>query len=880
MPGDASSRGMSDQAGGSKRRSSSYSQSNQPRRPPQNPAATPHFSLENPLVPSHGPSPNYPPAQQYGQRSGFFGQYTMSPSPPMAMTPPNPTYAYPHGFQGIPENTMIPQNIHASYQSMIPPTPVYPFQRHASEGTSAVFSSQPMYSQGSSPSPPMSSPSTSQNPTPPYSNHGQFHSLRYPSSISPSQYSYSHHSYSSSPVYQSQYAPAPYPQHFTSPAEVEGQGTWWYLPHAAPSAPAYTGHYPMNYSPVHQELENVYSASPTAGTSIPPNYLISPMRSPALLNSARRPSPLAASGEESSPSPGPTASSSKSPTGEKYTPAVRRPYHPNPPSHRSEWVMWAGNVPSDATHDELWRFFNQSDDSAASPGVLSIFLISRSSCAFVNYENEAKLQAAIAKFNGVPLRSHDPRCPRLVCRVRKIDDDLKAGVGGQRGVGMHTKWLRDQREKVKGKKKATDQSDQSDVDDSSSSIAAFSASVSSDDDVRPPFVKGRHSSSSGSYASTNSSLLTRYFPKRYFILKSLSQYDLDLSVQKNLWATQKHNEGILDQAYRTSNEVYLIFGVNKSGEFYGYAKMSGSVRKGEQRVSWASRTDSSASSRSSLSPVNSRAPISGTIPEEPASPLSGQEFPASSPAARVFFPEREHRMVEASPVPVTPAQGAKTDQASPAPLLSKDVVASAPAELGTQHHRITISTPSTRHSLDNRSKARVLSAQSQFHSPTPESFELDESAPYRAIRGASSGQSMDEGLSRMRLKSVEEEVEEKTDDLAKDLDGKPETWGEPFKIEWMCTDRLPFFRTRHLRNPWNHDREVKVSRDGTELEPSVGEQLLQEWSKLVEEGRQQASDSGSAISIVKPAPKRPGAISKLTTAIAGSKDREMRLSTS
>jgi hypothetical protein len=39
-----------------------------------------------------------------------------------------------------------------------------------------------------------------------------------------------------------------------------------------------------------------------------------------------------------------------------------------------------------------------------------------------------------------------------------------------------------------------------------------------------------------------------------------------------LWATQKHNEGILDRAYRTAAEVYLIFGVNKSGEFYGYAK--------------------------------------------------------------------------------------------------------------------------------------------------------------------------------------------------------------------------------------------------------------------------------------------------------------------
>jgi hypothetical protein len=59
---------------------------------------------------------------------------------------------------------------------------------------------------------------------------------------------------------------------------------------------------------------------------------------------------------------------------------------------------------------------------------------------------------------------------------------------------------------------------------------------------------------------------------RLFIL-SLIQFDLDLSVEQGVWATQKHNEGVLDKAYRTSKDVYLIFGVNKTGEFYGYARL-------------------------------------------------------------------------------------------------------------------------------------------------------------------------------------------------------------------------------------------------------------------------------------------------------------------
>ena len=54
-----------------------------------------------------------------------------------------------------------------------------------------------------------------------------------------------------------------------------------------------------------------------------------------------------------------------------------------------------------------------------------------------------------------------------------------------------------------------------------------------------------------------------------------------------------------------------------------------------------------------------------------------------------------------------------------------------------------------------------------------------------------------------------------------------QSWGKPFRIEWVSTNRLPFYRTRGLRNPWNANREVKIARDGTELEPGVGERLLQ-----------------------------------------------------
>ena len=57
-------------------------------------------------------------------------------------------------------------------------------------------------------------------------------------------------------------------------------------------------------------------------------------------------------------------------------------------------------------------------------------------------------------------------------------------------------------------------------------------------------------------------------------------------------------------------------------------------------------------------------------------------------------------------------------------------------------------------------------------------------------------------------------------------------WGKPFRVEWISTSRLPFYRTRGLRNALNANREVKIARDGTELEATVGRRLLQMFHRL------------------------------------------------
>ncbi|KZT19974.1 hypothetical protein NEOLEDRAFT_1141276 [Neolentinus lepideus HHB14362 ss-1] len=724
----------------------------------------------------------------YAQHTGYGGSYTLSPQPADHLrAPPNATFSYAPGF---PHHGHMPPLMH----------------HHSSPGPSSMF----VHAQVA-PSPPPRSPLPS-----PGSQGGPRSALFYPSHLSTSSFPYQAQPYSpSTPIYQSQYPPASYPSQFIAPGEQESQGTWWYVPSNVPSpnqydpmSHAFPPHYALPYPSLNRQEFESYSR-PGAPPISPVGY---PMSPPLPHGHMAHPQVFGV-GHESAPpplaypkSPGPASSEVSAASARGNPSSVRRPYHPNPPGHRSEWVMWVGNVPGDVTVEELWRVFNhpgpitqrspgstpkedEGPEGQLYGGVVSIYPIVRSNCAFVNFESEAHLRSAIARFNGQPLRANDPKCPRLVCRVRAQEDDLRAGVGAQRGTGLHTRWVR---EKAEGEEAAVGESALDRVPTPTSSAGSLGGdlarriaplSFSSDDEGR--FRRGTKKSSSGSYASTNSSFLAHHFPKRYFILKSLTQFDLDLSVEKGLWATQRHNEAILDQAYRTSREVYLIFGVNKSGEFYGYARMASPILRGERGISWASRADSSPASQR-----DSRR--SDTIPEVEGSPTQ---------ARQTFLPPGELRLVDESPLPLEPPQKQSLSEEPSREFLS------APAEMSQPHSRFSSQTLPAKPSLD-MPLARAVA-------PT-EKFELKEGPVIAArARGAEGVKRLDMLMDAPPSSVAEEEG----------------NWGEPFRVEWVRTARLPFWRTRHLRNQWNHEREVKVSRDGTELEPTVGQALLDEWDR-------------------------------------------------
>lgn len=549
---DSSMSGPARTGSNRRRRPHATSSSRPPGIQPSHSPTTHNYSLPTPFGSHENAQPptsfSEPPLQYhqpsgvpFNQGSAFVGQYSMSPHPPpVTMGHSQPSFTYPHTFHlpTVSDNNMAAStNIHGSYRNVLHHPPVYPYSnvpdgssQHASfsgAGNSPVYSPHQVHASNAPLSPSAAGP---EGPLSPYIG------------TTPFRYSAPHFAYPQSfptaaNTYRASYGPTAYGQHQPFPPsspEGEPTGAWWYLPHATTpqgyesTPPSYGPRYPFQYFQTgHLELDRHYNpASPSSGNLFP----MSPNRLPHGTLSDEAPS-------HDSPYFGPSSDPDSAASGQSRVPdkpVVRRSYHPNPPAHRSEWVMWAGNVPSDSVHDEMWRFFNQQpeghspDDAAWASGVLSIFLISRSSCAFINFDSEQSLHAAIERFNGKQLRPQEARCPKLVCRVRRKDDDLKAGVGGQRGVGMHVQWIKDQKGKAKEAMKiapmpASDRPTPPSMGDPASlSRPLASVSLSSDDESLK-HAHAKHSSSSGSYASTDSSVLTRYFPKRYFILKSLTR---------------------------------------------------------------------------------------------------------------------------------------------------------------------------------------------------------------------------------------------------------------------------------------------------------------------------------------------------------------------
>ncbi|GAB00023.1 uncharacterized protein L969DRAFT_19606 [Mixia osmundae IAM 14324] len=526
---------------------------------------------------------------------------------------------------------------------------------------------------------------------------------------------------------------------------------------------------------------------------------------------------------------------------------------PRPPAH-SAWAMWVGNVSYDVTHDELLNFFESrkapvnllsqdeiaqlrnkshadpdgpqprmTDEDLATCGVESVHLILRSNCAFVNYISDIHLQVGIKTSHGVRLRREDQRCKEFVCRVRNKDDGTKSGVGTQRGKQMHQTYI------------ASKQAADSDQAESQSTVPELT--VESDTSARTRQVS---TSTVHSSASTSSSFLARHFPKRYFILKSHTEEDLQKAVEHSIWSTQSHNEPVLDRAFRTSREgVFLIFGANGTGEFFGYARMVERILKGDD-----SRANSRASPHASadmrvreFSGSSLKPSIIPEGDEHGSLGLAASPLPMASPASPQATRQLPDRQASSVPGRLKPAAG---DEAPlPSPGGGYFPVVDSAAKRGSTWDSSSLLAPSSAATPNT-----TTTTPGTVTSTTPSSAggfartEAERAAEHNRFLESQARGSPNENEPPASVVTASEEANESSSDskqTQKTLSGGPlglskREPGRAFKVEWLSTTRLPFSQIRHLRNSFNENKEVKISRDGIELEPVVGEELLQAFS--------------------------------------------------
>ncbi|XP_076048145.1 uncharacterized protein LOC143029292 isoform X2 [Oratosquilla oratoria] len=73
---------------------------------------------------------------------------------------------------------------------------------------------------------------------------------------------------------------------------------------------------------------------------------------------------------------------------------------------------------------------------------------------------------------------------------------------------------------------------------------------------------------------------------RFFLMKSNNAENISLSKGKGVWSTPPQNEAKLNQAFKESRNVILIFSVKESGRFCGFARVSGESRRDIPPVAW------------------------------------------------------------------------------------------------------------------------------------------------------------------------------------------------------------------------------------------------------------------------------------------------------
>lgn len=521
---------------------------------------------------------------------------------------------------------------------------------------------------------------------------------------------------------------------------------------------------------------------------------------------------------------------------------VRRTFRdPNPPAaaERSEHALWMGNVPHAAGSRDIVAFFQTKmplppGTAVTHPhGIVSVFVIARSKCAFVNWESAALLAHALDWAARLPpedrkLFRSDSKALAMRARSTSVEH---AGVTGQRGHGLHVRYVREYQQRIarshaaSGTGIAGDDTHQRNLSTpaiasapvkeehaNATSVAGAGLRAGADAglgagagagagvDAEPDAGDAGATAvaagavSSVSLQETTSSLLRHpALRHRFFILKSRRLSVLKAAVASRVWVTLLHNEAVLDQAYRNSQAVYLFMSANTSGAFFGVARMAGPIFRPGAR--------------------SCRCPMAAVVAD-----LPGADAHASSPT-------RTHVHTPTNTTCQLPPQrpGDPECVASSAHCTTDDAARdSTPSQGGLCLTDPRAASQPPRHDHELELELELPDATSRRCIGTHAGVPAD---PVPAVPGETRAATKAAAVAAAKAAAA-------ASDCAFSLGAlgysglASSSSSTPFAIDWIAVLDVPFSQTNHIRNPWRSNRPVKVSRDGTEVEPDAGWELM------------------------------------------------------
>ncbi|ANB13579.1 hypothetical protein AWJ20_1876 [Sugiyamaella lignohabitans] len=205
--------------------------------------------------------------------------------------------------------------------------------------------------------------------------------------------------------------------------------------------------------------------------------------------------------------------SSSQPSSSSKSSEILLPRGPPKKPWQSGHALWVGNLPYNTQLMELCKLFGTND-------ILSVFLIGKTKCAFVNYKTSKAAEEgnSVFKKRGGKLRGNT-----LLVKIKDSPDEIHRIT---------------------------------------SSLEPSSINASQLDQISQRHV-----------------LETKLGqPKdRFFICKSLTEEDLRASLRLGIWSTQSHNEEAFNNAFRCCDNVYIFFSANRARSFFGYARMESEI---------------------------------------------------------------------------------------------------------------------------------------------------------------------------------------------------------------------------------------------------------------------------------------------------------------